>query len=150
MKILLGSLNLSKKRALEKALKTLGIEDFEIKCFKVDSGVSSKPIGFEILRGADNRNQELKKMANEKEIEYDYQCSVEGGFSLDEGGHLYVTTYAIVEDINKKKSTGKTLGLRIRKDMFNYIREGDSLNKLIEKLKGVERNKQSQGITGYL
>lgn len=56
MKILLGSENLSKK-----ALEILNITDYEIIPFMVDSGVNSKPIGYEIIRGTGNRNKQLKK-----------------------------------------------------------------------------------------
>lgn len=34
--------------------------------------------------------------------------------------------------------------------MFNYIYEGKSLNFAIEQITGIERNKHSSGITGYL
>ena len=150
MIILLGSKNKSKRISLELALDTLEIKDYEILTFDVPSGVNSKPIGFEIIRGADNRNQELKSKAKELDIKYDYLCSIEGGYEVDNNGIPYVVTYAIIEDKDGRKSTGKSLGLRLTKTMFNYLRDGKSLNKVIEELISVSNNKQNGGITGYL
>ena len=150
MKILLGSNNPSKKRALEKALQELNIYDYEINSYDVFSSVSSKPIGYEIIRGADNRNQELKKIAINNNIDYDYLCSIEGGFSVDENGLPFVVTYCILEDKFGKKSTGKSLGIRISKIMFEFVKKGGSLNKVIELINLENNNKQKLGITGYL
>ena len=150
MVILLGSKNPSKKRALEKALEKLQITDYEIISYDAQSSVNSKPIGYEIIRGADNRNQELKCYAKSENIIYDYLCSIEGGFSIDENGLPFVVTYCIVEDSSGKKSTGKSLGIRLSKTMFDFIKSGGSLNKVIESITSNENNKQKQGITGYL
>lgn len=150
MIILLGSKNESKYRSLEKALNELGITEYEIIPFDVNSGVSSKPIGYEIIRGADNRNQELKAQAINNNIKYDYLCSIEGGFSLDENGLPFVVTYCIIENSLGDKSTGKSLGVRITQTMFDYVKEGGSLNKIIEEITNVENNKKNDGIIGYL
>lgn len=150
MKILLSSQNPSKKIALEEALIKLNLSDYEIIPFKVDSGVNNKPIGYEIIRGADNRNQELKKIAINSKIKYDYLCSIEGGFSLDENGLPFVVTYCILEDGFGKKSTGKSLGIRLSKKMFDFVKNGGSLNEIIEEITNKSNYKQKQGITGYL
>lgn len=150
MKILLGSENPSKIRSVEKALKDFGFFNSAIVPFKVESGVASKPIGYEIIRGADNRNQELKKIAAANNIDYDYLCSIEGGFSVDENGLPFVVTYCIIEDKLGKKSTGKSLGVRITSEMFEFIKNGGSLNKIIEEIQGNKENKTEGGIIGYL
>lgn len=150
MKILLGSENPSKKNALETALKTLGLDEYEIISYNALSNTSSKPIGYEIIRGAENRNLVLKEYAIEKKIEYDFLCSIEGGFSLDENGYPFVVNYCITEDKLGKKSTGKSLGVRITKEMFEYLKNGGSLNRIIGKIIQNENNKQSLGIIGYL
>lgn len=150
MKIILTSANPSKKRSLENALVDLGLNDYEITCVKVDSDVPSKPIGYEIIRGADNRNQNAKNYALKNKLDYDYLCSIEGGFSLDENGLPFVVTYVIMEDKNGKKSTGKSLGIRIRKDIFDFVKNGGSLNELIGEISNCDNNKQNEGITGFL
>lgn len=150
MKILLSSTNPSKEKALRVALDNMGIDFFEIATFKVDSGVPSKPIGYEIIRGAENRNNALKFIANSLGIEYDYLCSIEGGVTCAEDGHPYTVTYVITEDKNGLKSTGFSTGIRITREMFRYYREGKSLNKVIERLIKANKNKESKGINGYI
>lgn len=150
MIILLGSKNPSKKRAVELALEELGISDYSILSYDVPSNVDSKPIGYEIIRGADNRNSALKTIAETAGIQYDYLCSIEGGYSLDESGLPFIVTYCITENSDGKKSTGKSLGLRLSRAMFDYVKRGNSLNKVIEQITDCENNKHNQGITGYL
>lgn len=101
MIILLGSKNPSKKKSLELALHHLNITDYEIITYDVLSNVSSKPIGYEIVRGAENRNKDLKQIAIKNNIKYDYLCSIEGGFSLDENEIPFIVTYCIIEDSSK-------------------------------------------------
>lgn len=149
-KILLGSKNPSKKLALELALNDLGIKEYDIVDILALSNVDSRPIGYEIIRGADNRNKYLKEYAKEHNIKYDYLCSIEGGYSLDENGLPFVVTYCIIEDNKGKRSTGKSLGIRLSKTMFDYLKKGHSLNQLIEEISNTSNNKQKLGITGYL
>ncbi len=150
MLILLSSENPSKKRSLELALKELKITDYEIKTFKMESGVHNQPIGYEITRGALNRNVGLKKIAQEQDLKYDYLVSIEGGFSTDENGLPFVGTYCVIENAFGHKSTGKSLGLRLSKDMWEYLREGKDLNKLISDITKQEKYNENGGITGYL
>ncbi len=150
MKFLLGSKNPSKRKALEIALKKLEFSDYEIISYNAPSNTNSKPIGYEIIRGAENRNLAIKEYATKNDIEYDYLCSIEGGFSLDENGIPFVVTYCVTEDKFGKKSTGKSLGVRITKVMFDYLKNGGSLNKVIEEIIQKDNNKQALGIIGYL
>lgn len=150
MIILLGSKNLAKTNAVDKALIKLGIEEYEIIPVAVESNTNSKPVGYEIIRGAENRNIGLKEYALENKISYDYLCSIEGGYSVDDNGLPFVVTYCVIEDKFGKKSTGKSLGIRLTKTMFDYIKMGGSLNKVIEEIVGNSNNKQTLGIMGYL
>ena len=150
MIILLGSKNLAKTNAVDKALIKLGIEEYEIIPVAVESNTNSKPVGYEIIRGAENRNIGLKEYALENKISYDYLCSIEGGYSVDENGLPFVVTYCVIEDKFGKKSTGKSLGIRLTKTMFDYIKMGGSLNKVIEEIVGNSNNKQTLGIMWYL
>lgn len=150
MRILLGSLNPSKKHAVEKALKKLEISDYEIITYDAQPQVNSKPIGYEIIRGAENRNAELKKFARDNNLEYDYLISIEGGFSLDEVGLPFVVTYAIAENADGQKYTGKSLGISLDNITFDYIKNGGNLNAAVKSIKHIENNKQKAGLTGYL
>lgn len=150
MIILLGSKNPSKKLALELALDELKISNYEIISYDACSNVSSKPINNDILLGVINRNEDLKKYAIDNKIAYDYLCSLEGGYLLDDSNLAFVVTYCVIEDQAGKKSTGKSLGLRITKNMFDYIQKGFSLNEVIEEITKTDNNKQNGGITSYL
>ncbi|MEG1986876.1 MAG: inosine/xanthosine triphosphatase [Bacilli bacterium] len=149
MKIILSSTNPSKIKSVEKALKDLAISNFNITSVKVNSGVSSKPLNEEMLIGAKNRNIELKKYCYNQHLDYDYLISIEGGFE-QEYDKYYVISYVVIEGKNQVEHVGKTIGLEISKEMYNYTKEGHSLNALIEELTSVERNKTLSGVAGFL
>jgi inosine/xanthosine triphosphatase len=149
MNIILGSLNPSKKRSVEIALSNLGVGNYNIVCFDVPSNVSSKPINNEIILGARNRNHNLKKECINNDISYNYLISIEGGF-VAENDRYYMVTYAVIENFDGIEFVGKSAVLEITKKMFEYVKSGNSLNKLIEEINGTEKNKTKGGITGYL
>ncbi|MEG1494853.1 MAG: DUF84 family protein [Bacilli bacterium] len=149
MKIILSSTNPSKIKSVEKALKDLAISNFNITSVKVNSSVSSKPLNEEMLIGAKNRNIELKKYCYNQHLDYDYLISIEGGFE-QEYDKYYVISYVVIEGKNQVEHVGKTIGLEISKEMYNYTKEGHSLNALIEELTSVERNKTLSGVAGFL
>lgn len=97
MKIILGSNNNSKKRAIEKALEKLNISDFNIELFAVESLVSSKPIDSEMINGAMNRNRNLLKYCQNNNINYDLLISIEGGYE-QVGDYYFLVTYASIFD----------------------------------------------------
>ncbi len=149
IKIILGSKNNSKEQAIILALKELGIDDFEIVSLEIDSYVSSKPINEETLTLAHNRNQELFKYCIDNNIEFDLLISIEGGYEQI-NGYYFIVTYASVIDSSKNEYFGKSQGLQITKPMFDWVKGGKSLNKVIEKIIGNEDNKKANGISGYL
>ncbi len=150
MKIVITSENKSKLMSLLNGMCELGLENTEIIPVNVQSGVSSKPVDSEILTGCVNRNNNARKIAESENIDFDYLCSIEGGFEWDINGYPFIVSYVLFEDKNGNKSTGKSLGLRITKNMMKYLEDGNSLNKLIEFIDNKKDNKQNGGITGYL
>ncbi len=149
MKIILGSKNKSKKEAIEIALNTLNISDYEILSIDVPSHVSSKPLNGETLIGAHNRNREVMKYCLENNIEYDLLISIEGGYEQVED-YYFIVTYASIIDKEGYEFIGKSQGLQITKNMFEWVKNGQSLNKVIEELLDNKDNKKSNGISGYL
>ena len=133
MKIILGSKNKSKKVAIELALNVLNISDYEIESLEVPSHVSSKPINGEILLGAHNRNQEVMKYCLKNNIAYDLLISIEGGYEQVED-YYFIVTYASILDKEGCEFIGKSQGLQITKNMFEWIKSGQSLNKVIEEM----------------
>jgi inosine/xanthosine triphosphatase len=150
IKIVLGSTNKSKKAAIEKALNALDFFEYEILCIPVDSKVSSKPIDEETLMGAQNRNAELLEYCKLKNINYDMLISIEGGYEQVGAFYFLVTYVAIYDAKTKEQAIGKSQGLPITQKMFEWIKSGKSLNKVIEDIAHTEENKKENGISGYL
>lgn len=66
------------------------------------------------------------------------------------GDAYFIVTYASVRDINGGEYFGKSMGLQITKNMYEWVKAGKSLNSLIEKIELNQCNKKENGITGYL
>ena len=141
MKILLGSKSDKKYNALVKALEIVNINDYDIECYKVDSLVSDNPINEETLLGAKNRNNNLKELNSN----YDMLVSIEAGFTKEDNNY-YVDTYCVVnyKDIDY---VGMSSRLRITDKVFNYVKEGNVLHLLVQKLQGSHTD---DGVVGYL
>ncbi len=149
MKILLGSTNVSKRRSILIAMNELGFDDISIIPVNVNSLVSSKPINNETLIGAKNRNHSLYDYCMEKDISFDLLISIEGGYEQIDNTY-FIVTYASLLDQDGNEFVGKSSGLQITERMFNYVKDGKSLNKVIESILGNSSNKKDNGITGYL
>ncbi len=149
MVVLLGSKNPCKYRSVKSAIKELGCE-MEIVAFDVPSSVNDRPIGYEIIRGAESRNAELKKIAREKGIAYDYLVSIEGGIELDESGTYYMVSYCAIENREGKKHMGKSLCLALTSTLFEYNKNVGSINRVIERMKNCDNFNQKGGITGFI
>ncbi len=149
MKIILGSKNKSKKSAIEIALNSLNITDYEIESVEASSHVSSKPINDETLLGAHNRNQEVMKYCCQNNLVYDLLISIEGGYE-QVGDYYFIVTYASIIDKEGNEYIGKSQGLQITKNMFKWVKSGHSLNSVIEEMLDNKENKKNNGISGYL
>lgn len=149
MKVVLGSTNVSKQRSMLIAMKELGIDDVSIELVNVNSLVSSKPINDETLIGARNRNKNLYNYCIENNISFDLLISIEGGYEQIDDTY-FIVTYASILDQNGTEFIGKSNGLQITENMFNYVKEEKSLNKVIEEILNSNLNKKDNGITGYL
>ena len=75
--------------------------------------------------------------------------SIEGGYEqvLD---NYFIVTYASIIDNSGERFVGKSQGLQISKEMFEWVKNGKSLNKVIELIEGCSENKKDNGISGYL
>lgn len=141
MKIALGSKSDKKYNALVSSLDLLNINDYIIDCYKVDSNVSDNPINEETLLGAKNRNNNLKKISND----YDMYVSIEAGFTKEDDNY-YVDTYCVV-NYKDNDYIGMSSRLRITDKVFNYVKEGNVLHLLVQRLQGSHTD---DGVVGYL
>ncbi len=149
MKIVLGSKNVSKQRSILIAMSELGFDDISITTIDANSLVSSKPINDETLIGARNRNKNLYDYCRENNISFDLLISIEGGYEQIDNTY-FIVTYASIVNQSGDEFIGKSSGLQITERMFNYVKDGKSLNKVIESILGNSSNKKDNGITGYL
>ena len=78
MKILVGSLNPVKLKAVEEAFQK-HFDDIEISEIDVPSGVSNQPIGDETFIGAENRAIALKNINDAKNLKAEFFVGIEGG-----------------------------------------------------------------------
>lgn len=149
MKIILGSKNPSKANAIKLAMESIGYNDIKITPIDVPSQVSSKPINEDTLIGAQNRNKNLYEYCQENNIDFDLLISIEGGY--EQVNNIYfIVTYASIIDNKNNEFIGKSQGLQISKAMFDWVSNGNSLNKVIESIIENSENKKSNGISGYL
>ncbi len=149
MKIALGSKNVSKQRSILIAMTELGFDDVSITTVDVNSSVSSRPINDETLIGARNRNKNLYNYCMENDISFDLLISIEGGYEQIDDTY-FIVTYASILDQKGNEFIGKSNGLQITERMFNHVKDGKSLNEVIESILGNSSNKKDNGITGYL
>lgn len=75
--------------------------------------------------------------------------SIEGGYE-QVGDYYFIVTYVSIVDLNGNEYFGKSQGLQITKAMFDWVRDGKSLNQVIEEILNSQNNKKSSGISGYL
>ena len=149
MKIVLGSNNVSKQRSILIAMSELGFDDISITTIDANSLVSSKPINDETLIGARNRNKNLYDYCRENNISFDLLISIEGGYEQIDNTY-FIVTYASIVNQSGDEFIGKSTGLQITENMFDYVKAGKSLNKVIESIINSSSNKKDNGITGYL
>ncbi len=149
MKIIVGSENMSKIRSVRLALEKLNISNVDIVGISVESMVSSKPLNDETLKGAINRNNNLYKHCINNKIDFDLLISIEGGYEQVLNNY-FIITYACLMTKDKKYYVGKSNGLEISESMFNCVKNGKSINKIIESIFNVKNKKKNNGITGFL
>lgn len=80
MKILIGTKNPGKIEGAKQAFEKY-FENVEIEGIAVNSEVGDQPFNEEILQGAKNRVENLKKYAKENELEIDFYVASEAGLT---------------------------------------------------------------------
>lgn len=141
MKILLGSQSEKKINAVKAALEYLNIEDYTLVPYKVSSDVSDNPINEETFDGARNRNKNLMAIDNTGDL----YISIEAGFTKEED--VYFLDTVVVADYKGKEYTGFCPRFKISPEIFSYVKDGNMLHLLVQKL----TNKNSDdGIVGFL
>lgn len=128
MKIVVGSENLPKRRAVESAFRKLYPGDFlEINGVPAESGVSDHPTSAEeSLEGAKQR----AKHARELEPGASFYVGIEGGL-LETQDHAWELGWVAVENSKGEVFTAPSAGIEVRGKVLEAIREGEELGKVL-------------------
>ena len=145
MKILMGTKNPGKIEGAKQAFKKY-FDNVEIEGVPVNSDVGNQPINEEILQGAKNRVNNLKKYARENQIEVDFYISSEAGITNLLGEWLDINC-VVVENKEGLQSVGTSQGFPIPDKYIDEIKQTE-LGKVMDKIfSGKELGKGKGGIS---
>ena len=145
MKILMGTKNPGKiegaKQAFEKYFDNIVIEGIP-----VNSDVGDQPVNEEILQGAKNRVNNLKKYARQNQIEADFYISSEAGITNLLGEWIDINC-VVIENKEGLQSVGTSQGFPIPDKYIDEIKQTE-LGKVMDKIfSGKELGKGKGGIS---
>lgn len=145
MKILMGTKNPGKIEGAKQAFKKY-FDNVEIEGVPVNSDVGNQPINEEILQGAKNRVNNLKKYARENQIEVDFYISSEAGITNLLGEWIDINC-VVVENKEGLQSVGTSQGFPIPDKYIDEIKQTE-LGKVMDKIfSGKELGKGKGGIS---
>ena len=98
MKILIGTKNPGKIQGAKEAFENY-FDKFDIEGIPVPSDVSEEPVNNEIYEGARNRVDNLKKYAEENNIDAEYFLGIESGIT-NLLGKWVIINIAVIKDKN--------------------------------------------------
>lgn len=144
MKIVMGTKNPGKIEGAKQAFEKY-FEQVEIEGIAVSSEVGNQPVNEQIMQGAKNRVKNLKKQAQENQIDADYFVASEAGIT-NLLGEWMDFNIAVIEDKNGKQSVGSSAGFQIPSQYVDEIIETE-LGKVMDRIFCKhEINKQNGGI----
>ncbi len=147
MKILVGSKNPVKIKAVEKAFKNY----FDVvSAIGVDanSNVPDQPIGDETYKGAENRAEFLVKLNSKENLEADYFVGIEGGISKTFNKWFAFGCMCII-DKNLNKSFGTSSHFELPELMVKKLLNGIELGTVMDEQTNEHNTKQNSGAIGY-
>lgn len=145
MKVLIATKNPGKIEGAKRALDNY-FENIEIQGISVPSDVSEQPVNEEIYKGVKNRVKNLKKYANENNIEADLYLAIESGIN-NLLGKWMITNIAVIEDNDNFESYGTSPSFPVPDKLVEDIINTDLsqvMNKVFEK--DDERHNKGGGI----
>ena len=145
MKILIGTKNPGKIEGAKQAFEKY-FENVEIEGIAVNSEVGDQPFNEEILQGAKNRVENLKKYAKENELEIDFYVASEAGLTNSLGEWIDINC-VFIENNECLQSIGTSQGFPIPDKYIEEIKETE-LGKVMDKIfSGKELGKGKGGIS---
>lgn len=131
MKVLMGTTNPGKIEGAKRAFLKY-FEDVEIEGFKTDSEVGDQPFDKDIFKGAKNRVKNLKKYAEENNIEADFYIASEAGITNLLGDWIDINA-AVIESKDGIQSVGMSQGFEIPEKYIDEIKQTE-LGKVMDKI----------------
>lgn len=145
MKILMGTKNPGKIEGTKNAFSRY-FDNIEIEGISVDSEVGAQPVNEEIFQGAKNRAKNLRKYAEENNINADFYVATEAGITNLLGDWIDINS-AVVENAEGFQSIGTSQGFPIPEKYIKEITETE-LGKVMDKIfDGKELGKNKGGIS---
>lgn len=111
------------------------------------------------MEGALNRNKAMREQLQSEGTKYDYLVSIEGGYNYKPYNLLwtkpdtvkhYLVDAIIVENDQQVFNMIEYPVIPISGTIYGGASDGMSLNSLIGNMTGIEKNKQSLGVSGHL
>jgi len=142
MKVLIGTKNQGK---IEGAKKALGhyCDNIEIVGIPVNSDVPDQPVNNQIYEGAKNRVKNLKKYAEENNVEADLFLAIESGIN-DLLGRWMITNIAVIEDNKDFESYGTSPSFPVPENLVKDIIDTD-LSQVMNKLFTEDDERHNRG-----
>jgi inosine/xanthosine triphosphatase len=131
MKILVASKNQGKIEGAKRAFLKY-YDDIDIMGISVPSDVSEQPVNKDTYLGAKNRVRNLKKYANENNIDADMFVAVETGIH-DCLGRWMITSIAVIEDKGNFESYGTSASFPVPDRFVDEIINSD-LSQVVNKI----------------
>lgn len=144
MKIAVGSINPSKIKAVENALKRIfPNENLQIEGVQVESKVSDQPMSDdETLLGAKNR-----AILSQKKINADFGFGLEGGVKMIDGA-MYCTSFVVAYSKSGESGIGVGPVFLLPKEIASEINSGKELGDAMDELVGGKDIKKKAGAIG--
>ena len=142
MKILMGTKNPGKIEGARQAFEKY-FTNIEIEGIPVDSEVGNQPIDTQILQGAKNRVKNLKKYAQENNIEADFYIASEAGITNLLGDRVDINS-AVIEDKYGMQSIGISQGFPLPDKYIDEIKSSE-LGKVMDRIFKLKESGKGKG-----
>ncbi len=147
MKILVGSLNPVKLKAVEEAFQKY-YDDIDISGINVLSGVSDQPIGDETFIGAENRSTALKKKNDSENLKAEYFVGIEGGI-VKVFNKWFAFGCVCIADTKLNKGFGSSAHFELPLEITNRLLSGEELGYVMNEIMQTENTKQKEGAISF-
>ncbi len=147
MKILVGSLNPVKLKAVEEAFQK-HFDDIEISEIDVPSGVSNQPIGDETFIGAENRAITLRDINDKKNLKAEFFVGIEGGI-VKVYNRWFAFGGVCIVDKQLNKGFGSSAHFELPLEITNRLLSGEELGYVMNEIMRTENTKQKGGAISF-